>query len=420
MNQTYFSSKHNLEEVISNQLKAAKTSIKVAVAWFTNPALFNCLLERQQAGLSVEVIVTDDKINFTHVDFQKLIDAGGTVYVYRNALMHHKFCLIDGRITINGSYNWTKKAQQNIENIAWTNDPKTCDAFSEEFESVKEKAERLPNIAATEFNENKNYDIENENEWNDNNADITENNDDTNIANNQDAAYYEGDDVDYEENIDDIRILYFQKDYDEALRLCDIVYDTFVKTTNLSSLFLLMSEIYWRKKNVIQQIDYAQKAIDCNHQNYPAYNMLGNGYSTQGKNQLSIEQYDICVNNESEEYVYYYNRGLAKDSISKYPNANFPDKMRKAFEDEARNDLKKAIECANKVEDDSIGYNLLCCRGQANLILGRIESAKKDYERAEIIYKDTPKDERDTHILKDIKDGLKDIKKLEGRVIKSY
>jgi hypothetical protein len=31
--------------------------------------------------------------------------------------MHHKFCIIDKKIVITGSYNWTNKAQTNFENI---------------------------------------------------------------------------------------------------------------------------------------------------------------------------------------------------------------------------------------------------------------------------------------------------------------
>jgi hypothetical protein len=152
MNQTYFSSKHNLEEVISNQLKQAKTSIKVAVAWFTNPALLNCLLEKQKAGVSVEVIVTDDKINFTHVNFQKLIDAGGAVYVYKHTLMHHKFCVIDGCYTLNGSCNWTKKGTNpdvedgNLENIQVSGEKESANQFNEQFESTKKYATLTRNV----------------------------------------------------------------------------------------------------------------------------------------------------------------------------------------------------------------------------------------------------------------------------------
>jgi len=31
--------------------------------------------------------------------------------------MHNKFCVIDSKTVVTGSYNWTKKAQSNYENI---------------------------------------------------------------------------------------------------------------------------------------------------------------------------------------------------------------------------------------------------------------------------------------------------------------
>ena len=52
-------------------------------------------------------------------DFQKFIDIGGHFYFSdtRNP-MHNKFCVIDNKVLINGSYNWTYYAEdRNRENI---------------------------------------------------------------------------------------------------------------------------------------------------------------------------------------------------------------------------------------------------------------------------------------------------------------
>ena len=123
MNVIYFT-KDNIEQKILAKLKAAKVNIKVAVAWFKNPVLFNFLLEKQQEDVLIEIVMTDDNTNFQNqnLDFQNLIDGGARIYVYRNALMHHKFCVIDNRDTITGSYNWTVRAERNIENILCSDD----------------------------------------------------------------------------------------------------------------------------------------------------------------------------------------------------------------------------------------------------------------------------------------------------------
>ncbi len=116
--QAYFS---KIEEKILVNLRKANKSIKVAVAWFTNTILFEAILERVSAGITIDLILSDDKINFCNnkIDFQVLINVGGIIRVSKYPrLMHHKFCILDDKILINGSYNWTKGAEvSNLENI---------------------------------------------------------------------------------------------------------------------------------------------------------------------------------------------------------------------------------------------------------------------------------------------------------------
>ena len=59
---------------------------------------------------------------------------------YYFALMHHKFVLVDGRLLINGSFNWTRKAIiGNEENVLITNHHKVVDAFKMQFEKLWEQ-----------------------------------------------------------------------------------------------------------------------------------------------------------------------------------------------------------------------------------------------------------------------------------------
>jgi hypothetical protein len=53
-------------------------------------------------------------------------------------IMHHKFCLIDNKITINGSYNYSINASNNnVENIHVSDDTSTYSQFFSEFERLK-------------------------------------------------------------------------------------------------------------------------------------------------------------------------------------------------------------------------------------------------------------------------------------------
>ena len=53
-------------------------------------------------------------------------------------MMHHKFCIIDNKITINGSYNYSYNASNNnVENIQVSDDANTYRQLYAEFERLK-------------------------------------------------------------------------------------------------------------------------------------------------------------------------------------------------------------------------------------------------------------------------------------------
>ena len=113
---------HKIQNAIQKELFKANSSIKIAVAWFTNDLLFQPLLLKLAAGVSVELILNKDDINCSddnEVDFDEFVKAGGVLrWNDTNQLLHDKFCIIDDNVVIYGSYNWTNKAEYNEESIA--------------------------------------------------------------------------------------------------------------------------------------------------------------------------------------------------------------------------------------------------------------------------------------------------------------
>ena len=54
--------------------------------------------------------------------------------------MHHKFAVIDGRLLLNGSFNWTRSAVlENRENVVVTDNPALVAAFNREFERLSKE-----------------------------------------------------------------------------------------------------------------------------------------------------------------------------------------------------------------------------------------------------------------------------------------
>ena len=56
------------------------------------------------------------------------------------ASMHHKFTVIDRRVVITGSYNYTTSASRsNYENLVLLESPAAAEQFAAEFEKIKRK-----------------------------------------------------------------------------------------------------------------------------------------------------------------------------------------------------------------------------------------------------------------------------------------
>ena len=110
----------NIRATLIEEIRSAKTSLKIAVAWFTNHEIFNEVLRKCKDGISVELIIVCDSINIKKfgIEFNQLVAAGGKLYFGKSEfLMHHKFCIVDDAVLVNGSYNWTYWAESNDENI---------------------------------------------------------------------------------------------------------------------------------------------------------------------------------------------------------------------------------------------------------------------------------------------------------------
>lgn len=146
-----------------SELNKAEKEIVVAIYWFTNHELFDKLCEKKENGIEVSLIVHNDFINNREngLNFQRFIDLGGQLYFSdTDNPMHNKFCVIDNKVLLNGSYNWTyfaeNKNNENILLIKQEND--TIQAFREEFDIIKnglilvDKVTKLTRFEIDEFN----------------------------------------------------------------------------------------------------------------------------------------------------------------------------------------------------------------------------------------------------------------------------
>lgn len=127
----------SIEKEIIEHIKSSKFSIWVAVAWITSRPIAIALYDQYKKGVNVRIVVNDDDltrnkgIEFekTGVEYYKLSPKNGNF----SNLMHHKFCIIDFKKVITGSFNWTVKASFNNENISVIEQRDQAEKYAEEF-----------------------------------------------------------------------------------------------------------------------------------------------------------------------------------------------------------------------------------------------------------------------------------------------
>lgn len=124
---------------IRQEISKAKESIKICVAWISWIDYNGILEELSRKGVSVEILYNDDHLNRKHFikpdESINLFPVKGRFY---HSLMHNKFCIIDNRIIVTGSFNWSRRAFYHFENIVFIeNDFKLVKNFLHEFEDLK-------------------------------------------------------------------------------------------------------------------------------------------------------------------------------------------------------------------------------------------------------------------------------------------
>jgi tetratricopeptide (TPR) repeat protein len=421
MNHVLFS---DIESVLINNIKNAKYGIDIAVAWFTNPILFDLLLSKQKDGINVRIVLTDDSINFNKADtpFQELIDSEGMVSIIPYPpLMHHKFCLIDNRLLLTGSYNWTRQAKQNIENIVISTDLSLVHAFGSEFVSLLSRAAILSNIAETKFHVMSYYESVYEELTTDNGLVEPKNQvivptvhedkaplipvfPDSQPATNEATEISE----EIQQLLDKARALYLQAKHKESLEIVDKI---ITANSSIPEVYHLLSCIKWRQDNYRDLVKAATKVIELDNLYYPAYNMLGIGYGGQNLANQSLENYAICLKNDPQNYTVHWNRALSYSELE--DGTGLTTSLRNQFKRNFESSLDKVIELTNEQEAEDQSYHLYFTRGKAYLEkahLGKcsFRQAKSDLLKAITLYESAPKTERDVHVFREAKQALKD------------
>jgi len=138
----YFSPDDGVAERIIDLINGAQESIYFMAYTFTSQDIGTAIIERAHAGVSVAgVMDTDQILSNQGTEYDKFMQSGLDIRKDGNkGLMHHKVIIIDQKIVITGSYNFTKSAEiSNDENIVIIFSPDVATQYLQEFQKVYEQ-----------------------------------------------------------------------------------------------------------------------------------------------------------------------------------------------------------------------------------------------------------------------------------------
>jgi len=126
-------------------LESAQESIYFLAYSFTSNQLGEIVRQKAEADVTIAGVMDDEQIRSNQgTEFDPFRQADLNVRIDGiDGLMHHKVFIVDEKIVVMGSYNFSQNAEQrNDENILIIYDPVIAEQFMFEFQRVYEQAQR--------------------------------------------------------------------------------------------------------------------------------------------------------------------------------------------------------------------------------------------------------------------------------------
>ena len=157
--EVYFSLYDNPQKEIIKNINQAEAFINIAMYIFTDREIALPLVKARERGVKVRLYLDKDQVDYQYSQSRFLVQKGIKTRISSNKyIMHNKFAIIDNRILLTGSYNWTFSANnRNDENLMVIGDPEIIEIFQNQFINLwtnkysLERTRQLYEIAKIDF-----------------------------------------------------------------------------------------------------------------------------------------------------------------------------------------------------------------------------------------------------------------------------
>jgi phosphatidylserine/phosphatidylglycerophosphate/cardiolipin synthase-like enzyme len=143
--ETWFSPEDGTAKRLVELIRGAQQSVYFLAYSFTSDEIAGALLERSLAGVTIAGVLDESQARTnTGSEYERLLDHGLDVHLDGNPEnMHHKVILIDEKVVVTGSYNFSASAEErNDENTLILDNPQIASLYLAEFERVLAEAKR--------------------------------------------------------------------------------------------------------------------------------------------------------------------------------------------------------------------------------------------------------------------------------------
>jgi phosphatidylserine/phosphatidylglycerophosphate/cardiolipin synthase-like enzyme len=142
----YFSPNGGAEAAIIRGLDDARQSVLAQAYSFTSAPIAKALVAAHRRGVQVEVILDKSQRTERYSGADFLVNSGVATHIdSAHAIAHNKVMVIDGRVVLTGSFNFTRGAEErNAENLLVVQDGQLAELYARNWRLHLEHAKRYP------------------------------------------------------------------------------------------------------------------------------------------------------------------------------------------------------------------------------------------------------------------------------------
>ncbi len=132
----YFSPNGGCQQAVITEIGNAQYAIDIAMYYLTSREIAQELVKAKDRKVIIRIVLDQGQETQNYSKSRYLIKRGFEIkYHIGPGIMHNKFALIDGKVLLTGSFNWTPTAnEKNEENLLIITDKDLIKKYEDRFE----------------------------------------------------------------------------------------------------------------------------------------------------------------------------------------------------------------------------------------------------------------------------------------------